>query len=139
MGNALSAKLKQAFSSNIPFRDTPAAISISSFMHSFAVLDSTAIPKLRCTRGWTAPMDCRDSQRIGSEFHHRTGCPTIHVPGVQAGVQAMKTASANRIVSPKTLLVESLTGEVEDFGMAAARASERSFRKLDTLFCVPRT
>jgi sugar (pentulose or hexulose) kinase len=106
--------------------DAPAAISISSFMHSFVVLDSDGNSKTSLYT-WMdgASPDGLDAIRsvMGSEFHPRTGCHYHPMfPVFKLASEALrKRGPADRIVSPKTLLVESLTGEwVEDFGMAAA-------------------
>jgi gluconokinase len=105
---------------------TPAAISISSFMHSFVVLDSdgnSKTPVYTWMDGASPDGIAAIRNVIGSEFHHRTGCHYHPMfPVFKLASEAMKNRDpSNRIVSPKTLLVESLTGEcVEDFGMAAA-------------------
>lgn len=104
-------------------QDEPAAISISSFMHSFIVMDRGGTSK---TPVYTWMDDASPDgiaairNAIGSEFHHRTGCH-YHPMFPVFKLASMKFESGDRVVSPKTLLVESLTGEcVEDFGMAAA-------------------
>jgi gluconokinase len=123
-----ASSLKQAFQRiehTIP-ADNLAAISLSSFMHSFLVLDpdgNSRNPVYTWMDG--ASPDGIETIRsvIGSGFHHRTGCHYHPMfPVFKLAAEAMKNRSpANRIVSPKTLLVESLTGEcVEDFGMASA-------------------
>ena len=106
--------------------NTPAAISISSFMHSFLVINADSnsdAPVYTWMDG--APPDGIAAIRkaIGHGFHQRTGChyhPMFPVFKLASEAMGNRDPSA-RIVSPKTLLVESLTGEcVEDFGMAAA-------------------
>ena len=123
-----ASSLKQAFEriEDSISHDKPAAISMSSFMHSFLVLDSNGNPGTPVYT-WMdgASPDGIEAIRsvIGSGFHHRTGCHYHPMfPVFKLASEAMKNRRpADRIVSPKTLLVESLTGEcVEDFGMAAA-------------------
>ena len=123
-----ASSLKQAFKriEHSISHDKPAAISMSSFMHSFLVLDSNGNPGTPVYT-WMdgASPDGIEAIRsvIGSGFHHRTGCHYHPMfPVFKLASEAMKNRRpADRIVSPKTLLVESLTGEcVEDFGMAAA-------------------
>jgi gluconokinase len=108
----------------------PAAISISSFMHSFLVVRANGEPATDVYT-WmdTAPPEgittIRTAMRSrgGLEFHQRTGChyhPMFPVFKLAAPVWA-KCGPGDRVVSPKSFLVESLTGErVEDYGMASA-------------------
>jgi gluconokinase len=106
--------------------DTPAAISISSFMHSFVVLDSdgnSKTPLYTWMDGASQDGIAAIRSAMGSEFHHRTGCHYHPMfPVFKLASESLRNRGpADRVVSPKTLLVESLTGErVEDFGMAAA-------------------
>jgi gluconokinase len=106
--------------------DNPAAISISSFMHSFVVRDAegnSKTPVYTWMDGASQDGIAAIRNVVGSEFHHRTGChyhPMFPVFKLASEMLNYRSP-ADRIVSPKTLLVESLTGEcVEDFGMAAA-------------------
>jgi gluconokinase len=104
---------------------TPAAISISSFMHSFLVMNADADPN---TPVYTWMDDASPEgmaairKVIGSEFHQRTGCHYHPMfPVFKLASDSLGKRPSDRIVSPKTLLVEFLTGTcVEDFGMAAA-------------------
>jgi len=104
-------------------RDDPAAaIAISSFMHSFLVLGPDGAPQSPVYT-WMdgAPPEGMDVIRsaVGSSFHHRTGCH-YHPMYPVFKLASMKVAAGSRIVSPKALLVETLTGKyVEDYGMAA--------------------
>jgi gluconokinase len=105
---------------------TPAAISISTFMHSFLVMNADADCNSRVYT-WmdNASPDGMAAihKAIGPEFHQRTGChyhpmfPVFKLASDSLG----NRGPSSRIVSPKTLVVELLTGQwVEDFGMAAA-------------------
>ncbi len=121
-----AGSLKQAFQrlEHSISGDKPAAISISSFMHSFVVLDSdgnSKTPVYTWMDGALPDGIAAIRNRIGSEFHHRTGCHYHPMfPVFKLASEALRNRSpSDRVVSPKTLLVESLTGEnVEDFGMA---------------------
>ena len=107
-----------------------AAICISSFMHSFLVVrsdGSAATP----VHTWmdaasAASVDfIRDAIRSsgGPGFHERTGCHYHPMfPAFKLADPALAgRGTEDRIVSPKTFLVEALTGEcVEDYGMASA-------------------
>jgi gluconokinase len=115
-------RLEHSMSRDIP----PAAILISSFMHSFVVLDAegnSKTPVYTWMDGASPDGIAAIRNAIGSEFHHRTGChyhPMFPVFKFASEILSYRGPS-DRIVSPKTMLVESLTGEcVEDFGMAAA-------------------
>lgn len=101
----------------------PAAVGISSFMHSFLTLGWDGSPQSPVYT-WMDGADpagmasIRDA--IGSGFHERTGCH-YHPMFPVFKLAAMKLAKGQRIASPKTLLIEALTGNfVEDYGMAAA-------------------
>jgi len=103
--------------------DMPAAISISSFMHSFVVLDAegnSKTPVYTWMDGASPDGIAAIRGAIGADFHHRTGChyhPMFPVFKLASEILNYR-GPADRIVSPKTLLVELLTGErVEDFGM----------------------
>jgi gluconokinase len=101
----------------------PAAIAISSFMHSFLVTAEERIPKTPL-HTWM-DSDSRDGidvirRAIGSEFHQRTGC-RMHPMFPVFKLATMKLASMDRVISPKSFLVQKLAGKfVDDFGMAAA-------------------
>jgi gluconokinase len=102
----------------------PAAISMSSFMHSFLVMNANSDTPVFTWMDGASP-DGIDTIRkaIGAEFHQRTGCHYHPMfPVFKLASDALRNRRpSDRIVSPKTLLVESLTGEcVEDFGMASA-------------------
>jgi len=123
-----SGSVKQAFRrlEHSMSGDIPAAISISSFMHSFVVMDAegnSKTPVYTWMDGASPDGIAAIRHAVGSEFHHRTGChyhPMFPVFKLASEILNYR-GPADRIVSPKTLLVEALTGEcVEDFGMAAA-------------------
>jgi gluconokinase len=123
-----SGSVKQAFRrlEHSMSGDMPAAISISSFMHSFVVMDAegnSKTPVYTWMDGAAPDGIAAIRQAVGAEFHHRTGChyhPMFPVFNLASEILNYR-GPADRIVSPKTLLVEALTGEcVEDFGMAAA-------------------
>ena len=105
---------------------TAAAIVISSFMHSFLVMnvEGNSDPRVYTWMDGASPDGIAAIRNaIGPGFHQRTGChyhPMFPVFKL-ASVDLRNRGPSAQIVSPKTLLVESLTGErVEDFGMAAA-------------------
>jgi len=101
----------------------PAAISISSFMHSFLVSDENGNPKTPL-HTWM-DSDSREGidairHAIGSEFHRRTGC-RMHPMFPVFKLATMKLGPKDRVISPKSFLVQKLTGRfVDDLGMAAA-------------------
>lgn len=103
--------------------ELPAALSISSFMHSFLLLGWDGSPQ---SPVYTWMDDAAPSgieairDAVGNGFHERTGC-RYHPMFPVFKLAALKPAKGIRVASPKTLLVEALTGNfVEDYGMAAA-------------------
>jgi len=104
-------------------REAPAAIAISSFMHSFLVTEpggNARTPLYTWMDGASPEGISAIHNAIGAEFHSRTGCH-YHPMFPVFKLASMKVSPGDRVVSPKTLLVELLTGEcVEDFGMASA-------------------
>jgi gluconokinase len=121
-----AAKLEDAFDelmNALKFGIRPAAISISSFMHSFLVTSEDGNPKTPL-HTWidSESRDGIDTIRraIGSEFHQRTGC-RMHPMFPVFKLATMKLTAKDRVISPKSFLVRKLTGKfVDDFGMTAA-------------------
>jgi len=108
----------------------PAAICISSFMHSFLVVRGNGDAKTpvftwmdgASTDGMSVIRRAIQSHG-GPDFHQRTGChyhpmfPVFKLASSAVG----RCEPGDRVVSPKALLIEALTGNwVEDFGMASA-------------------
>jgi gluconokinase len=103
--------------------ESPAAVSIGCFMHSFLVLSSCCAP-LTPVFTWldtTAPEGIDAvRRRLGDRFHERTGCH-YHPMFPVFKLAANPAGRGNRVGSPKAWLGWELTGAfVEDFGMAAA-------------------
>ena len=103
--------------------ERPAAVCISSFMHSFLVLSSCCAP-LTTVSTWmdNAASSGVDTvrQHIGTTFHTRTGCH-YHPMFPIFKLVANPPGRGNRVASPKSWLAWELTGEfVDDFGIAAA-------------------
>jgi len=98
-------------------------MAISSFMHSFLVVDSggnSKTPVHTWMDGASPDAIAVVRHAIGTEFHSRTGCH-YHSMFPVFKLASMQLAAGDRVISPKTLLVDSLTGEcVEDYGMASA-------------------
>lgn len=115
---AFNRLLHSHYSSN-----SVAAISIATFMHSFLVVGSDGGPKTPVYTwmdGASADGIAAIRNRLASDFHQRTGCH-YHPMFPVFKLASMKIAPGDRVHSPKSLLVQALTGEyVEDFGMASA-------------------
>src|SRR5262249_21112334 len=100
-----------------------AAVSIACFMHSFLGVDArgaAATPVYTWLDTTDAEGLSRVRARLGHAFHERTGChyhpmfPVFKIPSTGPW-------DGRRVKSPKSMLVEALTGSfVEDYGMAGA-------------------
>lgn len=109
--------------------DSVDAICIDTFMHNCVLLDSED-EALTPVFTW---MDQRGSEgveflraRLGDDFHQRTGCrfhpmfPVFKLASMHLAGDAAMTA-VKRVVSIKSLLIQSLTGVwVEDHGIASS-------------------
>jgi gluconokinase len=102
---------------------SPAAISITSFMHGFLIVDNDGDP-ISGIYTWRDSADASGLELIrnqfGDSFHERTGCryhpmfPVFKLAGI-------RVSPSHRVVSPKAWLTGMLTrGWAEDDGMASA-------------------
>jgi gluconokinase len=102
---------------------TPAAISISCFMHGFLVMSSccaalTPVYTWMDTTG-QAGIDAVRS-KVGSRFHERTGCH-YHPMFPLFKLASQRPGRGNRVGSPKSWLAWELASAfIDDFGMASA-------------------
>jgi len=111
----------QKLSASVGGNQSIVAMAISSFMHSFLLLDWDGRPQTPVYT-WMDDADPSGMETIrsviGPQFHQRTGC---HYHPMFPVFKLKQLPKGYRVASPKTLLIETLCGNyVEDFGMASA-------------------
>src|SRR5205085_6876693 len=110
---------------NFQTESRPAAIAVASFMHSFVVRTGPGgdfyNDFIHTWMEYASPESLASIRRaIGPAFHERTGCH-YHPMFPVFKLAAKSIAPTHQILSPKSLLMEALTGSfVDDYGMAAA-------------------